>query len=83
MKSQVSKEQQLSFWVWDLALRLRLHAHTQPHPVLASPTSGITQGFDIPDLHADPTLHPLQKSVTEHGVLASFLALIMTKYGHG
>lgn len=35
----------------------------------------------VPDLNADPVLYPVQKSVKEQNSLASYIALVMTKYG--
>ena len=82
VRSSVSPEQALCTWSWETALRLHLHALQQAHPVPASPTSGVIQGFDAPILSDDPKLHPILKSVQDKGALASYLALVMTKYGH-
>ena len=41
-----------------------------------------TGAVATPDLNADPVLYPVQKSVKEHNSLASYFALVMTKYGH-
>ena len=38
--------------------------------------------YVVPDLNADPLLYPVQKSVKEHNSIASYVALVMTKYGH-
>ena len=38
--------------------------------------------YTVLDLNADPVLYPVQKSVKEHNSLASYVALVMTKYGH-
>ncbi len=38
--------------------------------------------FAIPDLNTNPLLYPIQKSCKENGSLASYIAAVMTRYGH-
>ncbi len=82
MRNQLTTDQQLSNWAWELGLRLSVHAHTHPHPPPVSPTTGITQP-DIPDLNDNPAYYPIVRALKDSNALASYLAIVMSNYGHG
>ena len=79
MSSSETEEQSLNNWVWDLALRLKLHKNSILLHTAGSQSSLI---FDPPDLGADAWLLPVLKGTAGKTPIACFVALTMTNIGH-
>ncbi|XP_006825817.2 ectopic P granules protein 5 homolog, partial [Saccoglossus kowalevskii] len=83
MRGGLTQEQQLSYWAWEMVLKLRLHKLEQPHLPMETHDYGSHEwSKDIPDMTSDPNLHPIQKGVKALGPLACYVAITMTKVGH-
>ncbi|XP_078670454.1 ectopic P granules protein 5 homolog isoform X2 [Branchiostoma floridae x Branchiostoma belcheri] len=78
----VGPDQQLSTWLWEVALQLRLHATEQPQPALSAGNSTQAVSQDIPNLTDDSSLQHLQRAVKSDMPIALYTALAMTSVGH-
>jgi len=74
---------QLAQWIWSVALRLKLHAHSQ-----SVCPSGVENRdpplIDVVDLTSDDSFGSIVRGLLEEArePLAGFLALGLTKSGH-
>ncbi|XP_070546998.1 ectopic P granules protein 5 homolog isoform X2 [Ptychodera flava] len=82
MRSDLSPEQQLSSWCWEMVLKLRLHQLEQPQTPLAAYDHPTDWSKDLPDMTSDPSLHPILKGTQANGPLACYVAVAMTTVGH-
>ncbi|XP_013408243.1 ectopic P granules protein 5 homolog isoform X1 [Lingula anatina] len=78
VSQQKTSQQQFHDWAWDTILKLRLHKHQQPRPVMGANED---QGFDPCDLF-DPVMLVISKMTDNNGALACYVATVMTKIGH-
>ncbi|XP_017889287.1 ectopic P granules protein 5 homolog isoform X2 [Ceratina calcarata] len=76
-------EYQFVSWAWDVISKLKLHRLDQSDAVtrstLMDPSSSLA---GIPDMDIDPKLEILAKGVRDKKPLASYVAILMTMWGH-
>ncbi|XP_078589485.1 ectopic P granules protein 5 homolog [Branchiostoma floridae x Branchiostoma japonicum] len=75
-------DQQLSTWLWEVGLQLRLHATEQPQPALSAGTIAQAVIRDVPSFTNDSSLQHLQRAVKTDMPIALYIALAMTSVGH-
>ncbi|XP_035829150.1 ectopic P granules protein 5 homolog isoform X2 [Aplysia californica] len=78
MSSSLTAEQSFNNWVWDLAIRLKLHQHS----VLLHAMGVVDLNFQPPNLGGDAWLLPVLKGTSNKTPIACFVALTMTNIGH-
>ncbi|CAH1257809.1 EPG5 [Branchiostoma lanceolatum] len=78
----VGPDQQLTSWLWEVALQLRLHATEQPQPALSAGTIAQAVMEDVPNFTNDSSLQHLQRAVKTDMPIALYIALAMTSVGH-
>ena len=80
--SQLSTEQKMSNWAWEVAMKLCLHVEAWHHHDFVNPTALQEFSQTIPDINGDPMYFPIVKGLKESCGLAHYLAFVMSKYSH-
>ncbi|XP_055883015.1 ectopic P granules protein 5 homolog isoform X1 [Biomphalaria glabrata] len=76
--SNLSPEQKFNNWVWNVALRLKLHQHS----VTLHSSGALDLNFNPPTLGGDTWLTPLHRATSSKIPIACFVTLTMTNIGH-
>ncbi|KAK6177743.1 hypothetical protein SNE40_015786 [Patella caerulea] len=77
VRQNVTIEQQLSNWTWDLALRLKLHFHS-----ITVDNHGLASDFQPCHLDEDDWLLPIVKGIKEKNPLSCYVGLLMSSKTH-
>lgn len=78
MKQQQTNEQAFNMWAWNVALKLHLHQSSFPSADIAlANTSG-----GVPVLANDNSLLPIMKGLKEKNSMASYMSLVISRFGH-
>ncbi|XP_055999889.1 ectopic P granules protein 5 homolog isoform X2 [Ostrea edulis] len=78
MKQQQTSEQVFNMWAWNVAMKLHLHQSSFPSTDIAF--ANISGG--VPVLANDNSLLPVLRGLKEKNSMASYMSLVITKYGH-
>lgn len=78
MKQQQTNEQVFNMWAWNVALKLHLHQSSFPSADIA--LANISGG--VPVLANDNSLLPIMKGLKEKNSMASYMSLVISRFGH-